>query len=263
MNSSKIWQFYQLVTTLNLYKNMSAIEQFKREKMENIKKMVSDEKLKSLALKLLIDSQNYNYTYNFNWLGRPIIQLPQDIAALQEIIWKVKPDLIVETGIAHGGGLIFYASMLELIGKGNVLGIDIDIRDHNQREIETHPMYKRIKMIQGSSVNEDVAANVAEMARGRKTMIILDSLHTHDHVLEELNLYSNLVSVGSYLVVFDTVVEYMPKNFFKNRPWGQGNNPATAVAAFLKTNNNFIADMEIENKLLITSAPGGYLKRIS
>jgi cephalosporin hydroxylase len=194
------------------------------------------------------------YPYDFTWLGRPIIQLPQDIIALQEIIWETKPDLIIETGIAHGGGLIFYASILELIGKGKVLGIDIDI--------EAHPMYKRIEMIQGSSVDKEVAIKVAQIAQKSKTMVILDSLHTHAHVLEELNLYAGLVSEGSYLVVCDTIIEHMPQGFFYDRPWDKGNNPATAVKEFLKNNDKFVADEEIDNKLMLTAAPGGYLKKI-
>jgi len=183
--------------------------------------------------------------------------------AMQEIIWQVKPDLIIETGIAHGGSLIFYASMLELIGNGEVLGIDIDIRKHNRREIEKHKMFKRIKMIEGSSVDEKVIKKVEKTVKQHKKILVcLDSLHTHNHVLNELNIYSKFVSKGSYLVVFDTVIEYMPKGFFKNRPWDKGNNPATAVKQFIKKNKNFVIDKEIDNKLLITSAPEGFLKRI-
>ena len=242
---------------------MNPLELFKLEKRENIRKLGREKKLKSLALKFIIDSSKYKYSYNFNWLDRPIIQYPQDIVALQEIIWETKPDLIIETGVAHGGSLVFYASMLELIGKGEVLGIDIDIREHNRKEIEKHKMFKRIKMIEGSSVDETVVKQVKKIVKKhKKVMVCLDSLHTHSHVLNELNLYSKFVSKGSYLVVFDTIIEYMPKGFFKDRPWDKGNNPATAVKEFLKKNKNFIVDKEIENKLLITAAPGGYLKRI-
>jgi cephalosporin hydroxylase len=181
---------------------------------------------------------------------------------MQEIIWQVKPDLIIETGIAHGGSLIFYASMLELLGNnGQVLGIDIDIREHNRVEIEKHSMFKRITMIEGSSVDKDIAKQVYNFARDKKEiLVVLDSMHTHDHVLRELELYSPLVTKDSYLVVFDTVIEDMPEDFFPDRPWGKGNNPKTAVWEFLKTNNRFIVDKEIENKLLITVAPDGYLK---
>ncbi|MFH1657166.1 MAG: cephalosporin hydroxylase family protein [bacterium] len=244
-------------------KKINQIKQFKQEKKENIKKLGQDKKLKDLALKFIVDSSKYNYSYNFNWLGRPIIQLPQDIVAMQEIIWEVKPDLIIETGIAHGGSLIFYASMLELIGEGEVLGVDIDIRKHNRKEIEKHKMFKRIKMIEGSSTDKETVRKVSEIAkRHKKIMVCLDSFHTHQHVLEELNLYSGFVSKDSYLVVFDTSVEHMPENCFNDRPWGKGNNPKTAVNKFLEDNKNFIIDKEIENKLLITVVLGGYLKRI-
>jgi cephalosporin hydroxylase len=197
-------------------------------------------------------------------MGRPIIQFPQDIIAMQEIVWKVRPQLVVETGIAHGGSLIFYASMLELLGgDGVVLGIDIDIRAHNRAEIEKHPMFKRIKMIEGSSVDENVVSQVYEFAKDKTpTLVVLDSMHTHDHVLKELNAYSPLVTKDSYIVAFDTVVEDMPDNFFQDRPWGKGNNPKTAVWEFLKSNDQFEIDKEIDEKLLITVAPDGYLKRI-
>lgn len=242
---------------------MDPIQRFKKEKQENIQKLAKDRVLKSLTTKFLYDSTKYKYSYNFEWLGRPIIQFPQDIMAMQEIIWEVKPDLMIETGIAHGGSLIFYASLLELIGRGEVLGIDIDIRKHNRKEIEKHKMFKRIKMIEGSSVDKKVIKKVKKIVqKHKKIMVCLDSLHTHEHVLKELNLYSKFVSKGSYLVVFDTIIEYFPKGFFKNKPWDKGNNPATAVKEFLKKNKNFIADKNIENKLLITCAPGGFLKRV-
>jgi len=242
---------------------MNPVEQFKLERKKNINKVGQNKKLKKIALNFFINSWRQKYSYNFDWLGRPIIQIPQDIVALQEIIWETKPDLIIETGIAHGGSLIFYASMLELIGRGEVLGIDVDIREHNKKEIEKHKMAKRIKMIEGSSTDEKVVKEVEKIGkRHKKVMVCLDSLHTHKHVLKELNLYSKFVTKGSYLVVFDTIIEYFPKGFFKDRPWDKGNNPATAVKAFLKKNKNFIVDKEIEHKLLITAAPGGYLKRI-
>lgn len=204
------------------------------------------------------------YSYNFSWLGRPIIQYPQDIMAMQELIWQVKPDLIIETGIAHGGSLIFYASMLELLGgDGELIGIDLDIREHNRIEIEKHPMYKRIEMLEGSSTDPEIIDSVKELAKGKKSvMVVLDSNHTHEHVLEELRLYSPFVTVGSYCVVFDTIVEDLPDDFFSDRPWGKGNNPKTAVHEFLKENDSFEIDDNVENKLLITVAPDGYLKRI-
>lgn len=207
------------------------------------------------------------YSYNFTWLSRPIIQYPQDIIAIQEIIWQVKPDLIIETGIAHGGSLIFYASMLELNAicggpeDAQVLGIDIEIRPHNRKAIEAHPMFRRISMIEGSSTDKETAEQVYDFAKSKKNILVcLDSMHTHDHVLKELQLYSPLVTKDSYLVVFDTIIEDMPAGSFPDRPWDKGNNPKTAVWEFLKTNDRFEIDKEIENKLLITVAPDGYLK---
>lgn len=223
--------------------------------------MNNKDNLQELTNQWFVQSCKYKYSYNFSWMGRPIIQFPQDIMAMQEIIWQVKPDLIVETGIAHGGSLIFYASMLELIGEGQVLGIDVDIRQHNRVEIEQHPMFKRIIMIEGSSIDEAIAKQVYDLAKGKnRILLVLDSNHTHDHVLKELELYSPLVTKDSYLVVFDTVVEDMPEDFFPDRPWGKGNNPKTAVWEFLKTNKRFKVDKDIEAKLLITVAPDGYLK---
>jgi len=210
------------------------------------------------------ESITAKYSYNFTWMGRPIIQYPQDMIAMQEIIWRVKPDLIIETGIAHGGSLIFYASMLELLGgDGQVLGIDIDIRKHNRDEIENHPMYKRITMIEGSSIEKGIVQHVHEFAKGKnKVLVCLDSMHTHNHVLKELKIYSPLITKDGYLVVFDTIVEDMPGDIFTDRPWGRGNNPKTAVWEFMKTNDRFVVDKEIENKLLITVAPNGYLRCI-
>ena len=226
--------------------------------------MASSRSLHKLSREWFIASSRYEYSYHFNWLGRPIIQFPQDILALQEIIWRVKPDLIIETGIARGGSLIFYASMLQLIGEnGSVLGIDIDIREENRREIERHPLFKKIRMIEGSSIDPSVVEKVYRVAKDKKNvLVILDSNHTHKHVLSELKVYSTLVTKDSYLVVFDTIIEEMPEDFSFNRPWGRKNNPGTAVREFLKMNDRFIADTEIENKLLITVAPGGYLKCI-
>ena len=243
---------------------MDPISEFKSLRKENLKEMSKDEELKKIAIEFIAKSAKYEYSYNFDWMGRPIIQHPEDMVAMQEIIWKVKPDLIIETGIAHGGSLIFSASMLELIGDdGQVLGIDIDIREHNRIEIEKHRMFKRITMIRGSSVDEAVIKQVRKFAKGKKRVLVcLDSLHTHNHVLKELELYSPLVTKGSYLVVFDTIIEDMPKGFYSDRSWDKGNNPKTAVWEFLKKNDRFEIDDAIDNKLIITVAPGGYLKCI-
>jgi cephalosporin hydroxylase len=217
------------------------------------------------------------YSYNFDWLGRPIIQYPQDMAVMQEIIWTVKPDLIIETGIAHGGSLIFSASMLalleycdaaqkgELLNPGDpkrrVVGIDVDIREHNRAAIEAHPLAGRIQMIQGSSIAAEVIQQVHVIAKAyRRILVCLDSMHTHDHVLAELEAYAPLVSQGSYCVVFDTVIEDMPDDMFHDRPWAKGNNPKTAVWEYLKSTDRFVIDKEIEQKLMITVAPDGYLR---
>jgi cephalosporin hydroxylase len=202
-------------------------------------------------------------------MGRPIIQYPQDILAMQELIWRVQPDLIIETGIAHGGSLIFYAAMLELNAAcgapagAEVLGIDIDIRAHNRETIEAHPMARRIKMIEGSSVAESVIAQVRDRAAGKQRVLVsLDSNHTHAHVAAELAAYAPLTSVGSYCVVFDTVIEEMPAEMFPDRPWGPGDNPMTATRAFLANHPSFEADTSIDHKLLISVAPKGYLRRM-
>jgi cephalosporin hydroxylase len=239
-------------------------EKFKKERQAEISDMIHDPNISVLTLKWICDTARYRYTYNFEWMGRPIIQFPQDMLAMQEIIWKTRPQLIIETGIAHGGSLVFYASLLELLGgDGMVLGIDIDIRTHNRVEIENHPMFKRIEMIEGSSIEKHVVEQVYKFAKGRSpVLVVLDSSHTYTHVWQELNTYSPLVTPGSYLVVFDTVVEDMPDDFFQDRPWGRGNNPKTAVWEFLKSNDRFEVDKAIENKLLITVAPDGYLKCI-
>ncbi|HEX8458784.1 MAG TPA: cephalosporin hydroxylase family protein [Pyrinomonadaceae bacterium] len=227
-----------------------------------ISRMAGDEDISDLSNQLFNKSCEYKYSYNFSWLGRPIIQYPQDIIAMQEIIWEVKPDLIIETGIAHGGSLIFHASMLELIGgDGQVLGIDIDIREHNRVEIERHRMFKRIEMIQGSSIDAGIVSEVARRAAGKeRVLVVLDSNHTHEHVLRELELYSPFVTRDSYLVVFDTVIEDMREDFFQDRPWGKGNNPKTAVWEFLRRTDRFVIDEEYNAKLLITVAPDGYLR---
>lgn len=229
----------------------------------------TDATLTSTADSFMQASINMRYSYNFSWLSRPIIQYPQDIIALQEIIWRARPTLIIETGIAHGGSLILSASMLALlelsglIEKGQVLGIDIDIRDHNRTAIESHPLAKRITMIGGSSIDKTVVNQIRDIAGNHTTvMVILDSNHTHDHVLAELNAYAPLVSKNSYCVVFDTIIEDLPVDTYPDRPWGRGDNPKTAVWEYLKTHPEFQIDTAIQNKLLITVAPDGYLKRV-
>jgi len=227
-----------------------------------IREMAADPMVRRIAADLFVKSCEYRYSYNFSWLGRPIIQYPQDVMAIQEVLWKVKPDLVVETGVAHGGSLMLTASLLELIGgPGQVVGVDIEIRPQNRRAIEEHRLAPRIRLIEGSSIDAGVVAAVNELTRDKeRIVVILDSNHTHEHVLRELECYSPLVRKGSYLIVFDTAIEDLPEDFFPDRPWGRGNNPKTAVREFLRRCNRFEVDAEIEGKLLLTVAPEGYLK---
>lgn len=205
-------------------------------------------------------SAKERYSYNFTWLGRPIIQYPQDIIAMQELIWRLKPTLIIETGVAHGGSLIFYASLLELIGEGRVIGVDIDIRIDNWCAIEDHPLANHITLIEGDSLDKDVIKRVHKYANGESGVLVcLDSNHTHEHVLRELEAYAPLVTKDSYVVVFDTIIESLPD---EGKPWGKGNNPFTAVREFLRLHPEFEADKSIDERLLISSSPGGYLKRV-
>ncbi len=241
---------------------MDPIRQFKRERKDDISKMSKDKELHEKSLDWMIAADKYKYTYNYSWLGRPIIKYPNDIVAMQEIIWNIKPDLIIETGIAHGGSIIFSASMMELLGRGKVIAIDIDIRKHNREKIEQHPMYKRIEMLEGSSIDSDTISKVkGYIGKSNTVMVFLDSSHTHDHVLEELRLYSPFVTIGSYIVLPDTFVEFFPKGYFKGKPVDVGNNPMTAIRSFMNENDDFIID-EITDKLCITEGFDGYLKRI-
>lgn len=245
---------------------MEEIKKFFNEVNDNIVRQGNDDILKKKAREFLIDTSSTNYSYNFTWLGRPIIQFPQDMIAMQELIWAIQPDLVIETGIAHGGSLILYSSILELIGKGGeVLGIDIEIREHNRIAIEEHPMYKNITMIEGNAIGEEVVNKVKDFIKekGKKNiMVVLDSNHTHEHVAKELEIYADFVTKNNYIIVFDTVIEDVPETFFPNRPWGKGDNPKTAVWEFLKKNDRFEIDKKIEDKILITVAPDGYLKCI-
>lgn len=233
-------------------------------KKDEIAKMAQDANLQTLSRNLFVESCKHRYSYHFTWLGRPIIQYPEDVIAIQEIIWNTRPDLIIETGVAHGGSIIFHASMLELLGgNGLVIGIDIDIRKHNRTAIEEHPLFKRVRLIEGSSIDASVVDQVHQLAQGRsRIMVLLDSNHTHEHVLQELKFYAPLVTAGNYLIVLDTVIEDLPKSLFPDRPWDRNDNPKTAVHEFLKLSDRFIIDKEIQNKLLLTVAPDGYLKCI-
>lgn len=252
---------------------------FQQEVRDRIDANGRNPALREAGLTFVRETTAPGYSYNFSWLGRPIIQYPQDMVAMQELIWQVRPDLIIETGIAHGGSLILSASMLAMLDlcdasekgelldpskpKRRVVGVDIDIRPHNRVAIEAHPLANRIDLIQGSSVAPDVLVQVRKHAEGCKSvMVCLDSNHTHEHVLAELEAYAPLVTSGSYCVTFDTIIEALPSSAFPNRPWGQGDNPKTAVWAFIEKHREFEIDRQIDNKLLISVAPEGYLKRV-
>ena len=269
---------------------MDAIEQFRKERARRIAGNAKDARLLEASRSFLLESIRAAYSYNFDWLSRPIIQYPQDIVAMQELIWAVRPDLVIETGIAHGGSIIMSASMLAMLDycdalesgeqldprmtRRRVLAIDVDIRSHQRAAIAAHPMSHRIDMIEGSSIAADIVAQAQERASGyQRTLICLDSNHTHEHVLAELEAYAPLTSVGSYCVVFDTVIADLPQEFFPHRPWGKGNNPKTAVHEYLRRLRHegrkaadgaaltLEIDKTIDNKLLITVAPDGYLRR--
>lgn len=241
---------------------MDDTKQFEKDGVEEIARMGTDEALTAEAYAWMNRANRHKYSYHFSWMGIPIIQFPQDIVAMQELMWQVKPDLVIETGIARGGSILFYASMMEMMGiDGKVLGLDIDIRAHNRARIEAHPMFTRVEMIEASSVEEETGRRVAEIARRYKTvMVVLDSNHTHEHVAQELKLYAPLVTPGSYLVVFDTVVEFQDESLYPDRAWSVGNNPHTAVLEFLGKTDRFEIDKAIADKLQVTVAPDGYLK---
>lgn len=257
---------------------MTPEQQFSQERKERLAAYAQDKPLQQLSRQWLQESMAKKYVYNFDWMGRPIIQYPQDMVAIQELVWRVRPDLIIETGIAHGGSLILSASMLAMLdmcdaieagttidprtSKRKVIGLDIDIRAHNRAAIEAHPMASRIQMFQGSSIDPAVVQQVRAAAQGyKKVLVFLDSMHTHDHVLGELDAYATLVTPGSYCVVFDTFVDDMPPKFFADRPWDVGNNPKTAVRAWLPKHPEFEVDAEMEQRLLVTVAPHGFLRR--
>ena len=263
---------------MNSNTNSPSME-FQTQKKKTISSYPDELSWSRLSNDWMIHAFKNRYMYNFESLGRPIIQTPVDIVTIQEVIWDVKPDLIIETGIAHGGSLILSASVMALLdiceaiedgstfnpvkSKRKVLGIDIDIRDHNRKAIEAHPMASRIQMIEGSSIAADIVAKVRAVAKDYKRILVcLDSNHTHEHVLAELEAYAPLTSVGSYCIVFDTIVEDMPTETFPDRPWGPKNNPKTAVWEYLKTHPDFEVDKSIDDKLLISVAPNGYLKRV-
>ncbi len=253
---------------------------FKTEVAQRVATYSQDPSLRAAATAFMDASLAARYSYNFSWMGRPIIQYPQDIVAMQELLWQVKPDLVIETGIAHGGSLVLSASILALIEyaeaaqsgelldpskpRRRVVGLDIDIRSHNRVAIEAHPMASRITMIEGSSVEPSVVSQVRAISgQHRRVLVCLDSNHSHEHVVAELEAYAPLVSVGSYCVVFDTVVENMKPGSFADRPWDKGNNPMTAARSFLARHPEFSVDHQIDDRIQLSVAPEGYLLRTS
>lgn len=233
-------------------------EEAKRAALE----LGEDKELQALARDVIVRSDQYHWSYQWTWLGVPIIQMPPDIVVMQEIIWNAKPQLIIETGVARGGSLILYASILELLGEGKVLGVDIEIRAHNRDTIEKHPLSRRIELIESDALSLQLHERLkAEVGACERVMVILDSNHTHEHVLRELDLFADFVTPGQYLVVADTVVEYIPEQKHRPRPWHVGNNPETALREFLTRNKNFVRDEVVNSKLLLSSSPGGYLVR--
>jgi cephalosporin hydroxylase len=257
---------------------MDPILKFQADRAAAINSYGADADFKALSKDWLRQSMERRYVYNFDWLGRPIIQYPQDMAAVQELIWATRPDVVIETGIAHGGSLVLSASVLVMLDYADavaagelldpkkpgrkVVGIDIDIRAHNRTAIEEHPLARKIEMIEGSSVAADTIARVkAAIPEGSRVMVCLDSMHTHDHVLAELRAYGPLVSPGCYCVVFDSFVEDMPIDFFADRPWNVGDNPKTALHAWLSETQDFEIDAALAQKLMVTVAPDGFLRR--
>lgn len=258
---------------------MTELDSFTSRCKLEIKNQAADQDLEAQSRHWLRETTKYNYSHHFEWMGRPIIQFPQDIVSVQELIWQVKPDLIIETGIARGGSLILSASVLALLdmcdavekeesihpkkSKRKVLGVDIDIRSNNRNAILAHPMASRIQMLEGSSISPEIVSEVYKIASNfDRILVLLDSNHTHEHVIAELNAYASLTTIGSYCVVFDTLIEEFPNDMFKSRPWGPGNSPKTAICEFLENNSKFVVDKSFQNKSLLTVAPDGWLKRV-
>jgi cephalosporin hydroxylase len=238
--------------------------EFEERKKAQAVALGRDPQLFAAAIDLLIAADQYDYTYLWSWLGVPIIQLPVDMIATQEVIWATKPDVIIETGVARGGSVLFMASLLELVGKGQVIGIDIDIREHNRESIERHPMAKRVHLIEGPSTDPPILASVqAEIPTGASVMVVLDSDHSREHVLSELRLYAPLVTRGCYLVVADTMLgrlnaDQTPQK--RSKVWLKGNEPLSALEDYLKETNRFEVDHVLNGKLIFSSSPGGYLR---
>lgn len=245
----------------------SSPAEFAKEKMNNIELQGNDEIVCMNARAFIESTYKYKYVNHFSWLGMPVMQFPQDLMAMQEIIYNVKPDCIIETGVGRGGSIVFYASMLHLLGiNGKVIGIDFSIDKNNLTIIQEHSMFRYIKLIQGNSLEDNTIKSVRDFIdkkQYKKIMVLLDSSHEYSHVLSEMIKYSNFVSNGSYLVVFWTLIEDLPESFCHSYSWKRGNSPKTAIDEFLKQNNRFVIDKELDHKLLISTAPSGYLKCIN
>ena len=236
-------------------------EELERDKRRTAEAQSKDPVLRRLAHEFLVESFKYDYPYQWTWLGLPMLQVPADIVATQEIIWENKPDVIIETGIAWGGSVVFYASLLQLIGKGEVIAVDLNLMDHVTNQIMSYPFAQRIRLLKGSSTDPAIAAEIkSHLKPSMSVMVLLDSNHTHKHVLDELALYGPLVTKGQYLIVSDTHVETVPQMDHKPRPWGPGNNPKSAVDEYLRSMDRFAVDEEIDKKLLVSLTPGGYLR---
>lgn len=238
--------------------------EFREQSLRKAERMGGDRELFARSMEVLRHADTHDYSYMWTWMGVPIIQMPADTMATQEVIWSCKPDIIIETGVARGGSVLFMASMLELIGKGKVLGVDIEVRSHNRETIEQHPMAKRVTLIEGPSTTEETLARVRkEIPAGASVMAILDSDHSRDHVLAELRAYAPFVTKGQYLVVADTWLHFVePEQAPKNRSQflARGNEPFAAREAFLKETDRFEPDPVINGKLILSSSPGGYLR---
>jgi len=244
---------------------MSNAEEYITNRDLQVEKNLHDTDLK-MATHIMADNLiRTNYIKNFTWLGRPVLQYPTDLMVVQELIWQIKPNIIIETGLAMGGSAVFFSSILSCLGNGGqVVSIDVDIRKDAREALVPHPMADRITMIEGSSIDEKVVEQVRRKIHpGMAIMVVLDSNHTEEHVMKELYLYSPMVTIGSYLIVQDTAIEIWDEKYpSPNRPWGKGDNPMTAVKKFLEINNNFMVDKEIGTRALITGSSDGWLKRI-
>ncbi len=245
-------------------KSLLTKEEFLQLNEKSAYAMSLDKGLQSKALEVLAEADRHRWIHQGTWFGEPVLNLPQDMFAIQEIVWRTRPEFIIEVGVAWGGGMLFEAALLEMLGGQRVIGIDIFIPPDLRQRLSSHgKLSERLTLIEGSSTSTDTLAQLNALLNGsKKVLVILDSNHTHEHVLNELRAYETFVGQGQYLICGDTIVEYMPPQTHVNRPWGQGNNPATAVRAFLAESDRFVVDKKIDQRLLLSCHPGGYLQAI-